>query len=822
MEKPTLDPDEWIISVANVKRLYISMRRRLFKWALGGAFSFYLLFGTRDRLYKAEGSFKAEIEKQASETFFKELIVGITTSPHIPMTPILKSSCVLKPLIEKLGLQIKGQADFAFTDVYFEGEKKGRFYLQFINEKEFTVYNEEKKGLVNCPYQLKGMEFTLIKAPSKIKLGRWYRFEIVHWKKLMKKLKKRIKIKTDKENKSILFISALHKNRYTAAQIVNGLMCEYQAYLKKEYDGVARAQLKLLEERQESLLAKMEYLFDQHATYLSANLKKGGFSGLDQETESVAPLYRAMRGRSLAIDVELNRLGEFEKGDWQLFAAKEDLVTDGIKHLVGQLQSLTQERDLIEPQLAMGMDLRLEAQNRDVAPLLEEIEGIDLQTARALCLEYNGKLDGQEVYIRTLAQVKGQLLNSSFDLAPLSSLLPDPLSQKIIQEASALEVQLKDEKNHSIKEGHRWEKEVAHLRKVFIDHVDQLMLVAQLNADRFRQKMGQLQRITLDGIHQQMAVLREEMQEWIQGRKRALLIEKGLTEKKMEEIRAEMGDIFPEKWRFEKGLEVKIDAVKKMMAVVTEVVESKRIANQLHYVESKPLDFALVPEKKGLPYVWLLLFLGAFTCPFSLFSFTFIRQLIRGFPVSSEVLSALQIPHLGELSSFAELELLRKVALFSEGAKTVALILGKGVDYSDALGENLARRFAKSIFIRCDFSLFPKEGEVPGILQMGLDEAIIRQGKGFDFIAPGGYTPFGVEIIQSLWFKEMIERLGKTYDWVFLVSKGSLSSVETEALLRHSEKALVTLSAEQIEELTPFIHWGYDKGICRITFITQV
>ena len=201
-----------------------------------------------------------------------------------------------------------------------------------------------------------------------------------------------------------------------------------------------------------------------------------------------------------------------------------------------------------------------------------------------------------------------------------------------------------------------------------------------------------------------------------------------------------------------------------------------------------------------------------------------------------EKLKALRLPVLGlinpccdgpsvEVPSGSDLNLLRNIALFAEGGKVIGLIGGRGPDYSYALGENLARRHAKPIIVRCDFQTPFSREEGSGVLQIwkgGLGELPIRKGKGFDFLTSGGYTPFGTEIIQSLQFRQLIDLLKKEYDWVFLLLRTPLSSAEAFAALRLCDKAVVTVSGEQTEELTPFVHWGYDEDCCRLTFITQI
>jgi hypothetical protein len=461
-----------------------------------------------------------------------------------------------------------------------------------------------------------------------------------------------------------------------------------------------------------------------------------------------------------------------------------------------------------------------------------EFDGIDLNTARALFIQYNNKLDTAEAAMRYLTQFKKELHQPDFELSSLSSVLQDALSQKLIAEASTASLQLKDEKYHSSKEGQRYEEQIALQRKILGDHLDQLYKVEELNASLVREKIVGLQKVSLDCINQQISVLHEQASDSIKERKKALLQEKGILAGKMGEIRS-MAASLPEKWRLEKWLELKTIMMTKIMQTVTEVVEAKTISHHLHHVESKPLDHAVLPVAPENPRLFLLTLLGALSSAFALFSLCLIRQILKGFPTTLEKLRALRFPALGSISAFCDgpsvetptgpdLEILRQLALFTEGGKVIGLLAGQGPDYSFALSENLARMSTKSIILRCDFlSKFRKE-DCPGLLQIWkgeIGDLPIRKGKGFDYITAGGYSPFGTEIIQSQRFTELLEILKKNYDQIFLLLRTPLTSAESAAALRLCDKVAVTVTKEQTEELTPFITWGYHEDCCRLTFV---
>lgn len=920
------------------------MWKKLVGWAFIGGIVFCLYFANTEALYRAEASFKEGVEKVSTESFYKELLGGIVGVTQPQTTSVMKSNRVLRPLAERLGMQVcpilrewsftkllrrykescrverglllEDLSRFVFGQVHYDEEESIPFCLIFSNQEEYRVFdgnkkNEIAKGKVGIPCLLEGefkqASFVLKSVPENLKFNQSYPFSMNPWTEAVGALRGRIKIKTDKDNGSILIISASHRDRHLAAEIVNELIDAYQIYLKTEYDITATEQLAYLEGKQEQIVEKMDQLFDQHMDYLSKNLGDSGFTGLEQELQSLLGPHHQMYDKLLSIDVELKRLDELEEEGKMTILVESSSFSQGFNQVVQRIQDLKQQRDLIELSLAQNVQIALSIrkdqlkevrdarfaverlidemdmgneitscdfdpalaiwaktlidseEKEDFAEYLEktvrlfsirekmlqerffhgkdvprELEGMDLVSARSLFSQYNSKLDTAEANLKHYNQLKKQILNPHFDLASLSSVLLDPLSQKIIGSASGFEMLLKDEKHYSFKEGERWKEEVGLQRNILIDHIDQLILVEELNADLMRDKMSALQKISLDCINQQISVLQEQVRDALKERRKALFVEKEILTRKMEEINSSLAMVIPEKWRFEKWLEIKTAMVSKMMGTVTEVVESKTMANQLHHFESKPLDLATIPKSPMPLHLRRMFFLGAFAFSGFAFSLAFIRRLLKGFPADFERLKAIRFPVLGRISFFCDgkhvetpsgmdLELLRKISLFLDSAKIVGLIAGKGPDYSYALCENLGRRDLKSIVLRCDFLSKMNQEDTPGIFQLykkELEELPIRQANGFDYVPAGGYTPFGVEMIQSDRFEKILSAVSKNYDKVFLFFNGPLSSVQSQAALKLCDKAIVTVNQEEIEALTPFIHWGYDEGSCRITFIT--
>jgi hypothetical protein len=128
------------------------------------------------------------------------------------------------------------------------------------------------------------------------------------------------------------------------------------------------------------------------------------------------------------------------------------------------------------------------------------------------------------------------------------------------------------------------------------------------------------------------------------------------------------------------------------------------------------------------------------------------------------------------------------------------------------------------LLVRCDFSSPFSQKDVPGLLQVLRGSSgplpIRREANDrFDLMATGGYTRYGTELIRSPLFEELLEQLCSSYDHVLLFSRAPLTSADTEALLRISDKAAATFQEEPIELLTPLMRWAYHDGRTRLTFL---
>jgi hypothetical protein len=927
------DSDERVFTLDDIVDLFIRSKQKLLRAAFFGVAAAVLLCLLKPVEFEIAATFKEGAEKNGSDgTSLRELFGGFGSIGGEPQAiALMKSYQVLKPLIEKKGLQasvlrsslpfrtarrilenlaaelgkkIPDIEWFSFQEVSYGDEASLVLQLSFSDPTHFSLYDMRgkrlAKGEVGVPVALDTVSFTISQTPKRLYLKKKYRLEFESWISTVDQFIKKLSIIPSKSNESIYNLAFYCRDRKQGVQLLDQLMIEYQLYLKRDHNQTAAEQIAYLESKQDQVFSKMGQVFDEHADYLKNAIGERGYIAMEQEAESYLEPHEQMRGRLLEIDIELSQLEEKKNIPFMLGKTSFD---QKISATLVQVQKYQQQRDMIEISLlphyiGRGSELKsdelvaVREQKEEIENVLQsiqtqkewslppqfgwargftsslqrgdftayltnqqrllsvrekvlsdrfshlggnrkEFEGLDLKTSRTLYIAYNQQLDAAEVSMRRYAYLKDEIQRRDFELSTLSAILTDPLSADLIGRASKVGLQLKDERYRSSKEEERWSEEIVLEKKILSEHLDQLWKIEELNQTLLREKIRSLQEASLDCLNQEISVLQRQLDDSIGIRKEALIQEKEILNKKMEELRL-LASALPKRWARENWLKLKTEMGTKIISVVTELVESKTISHHLHHVESKPLDLATLPTKPLSPRMLVMGILGGVGAVFALFFFLFFRTLLRGFPVTGAKLRALNFPFCGKISSFcdgpyvervdgSDLETLRQLALFLDKEKVVLMIGGKGPDYSYSFTENLTRTGKRTLLIRADFSPQFSPADRPGLLQWvqsEIEEVPIRRGKGFDFIPSGGFSSFGPEVLQSKKFQELLDFCKQSYSQVLIWLRSPIDSVEVKSVLLYSERAIATVAGETTEELTPLLKWAYHDGKGRLTFIS--
>lgn len=849
--------DERVCSLQDICRLIKRHAKTFLSLSLIASLGMVFLFSLRDSKYKVESSFFEASEYKISKDSLRNFMGSfdlIETSPRA--AAFIKSQEVMKGLVERLGLLFSVEEesffkktlsrlachvradlgkrcadpdDFIFENGRFDGENSTSYELCFHSSSDFSVFNPKKiklaSGCIGKEVRFADaneiVEFTLLKTPQDLQIGKRYQIRVDPWFLKIKHLVNDLKISSDKSASCIYHLCFYHNNRRTAVRVLNELMKEYQSYLERGYNKIASSQINYLKQKQNQIIKDLSDVFEEHSKYLQSNIEEMGRYCFLSSNNNAFYSYEQMEEKMTELDLEQAKLNALISQDFCTAILGENLFFRKLAEVTDEIRDLKKRKEPLENYFkARG------------SPSLEEnyFEGIDFQTAISLLVDYNTKIDESEITKKQYAQVQEEIGSPHFVTSSLSSFLSDDLSQSLIVEAGKMHLLLQDEKHHSEKEGQRWKEEISLQKKVLKAHLEQLSKIQDIHTDLHREKLVKLKKAILSSIHQQIAILEEQAKEAISEREEALLKEKEILQSKMAEFRSFAGKAFPEKWRHEQWLSYQEELGIKMMTALTELIESKTMAIRLHHEESKPLDFAslpALPEKSGL-FAWTAL--SCFGSCLAGFCFLILKTLRRGFPASLENIQSLKYPNCGKidascLKSFAQenLEPFRRMAGFLEespSGKVVSLILGEGPDYSYAFTEYLALRSFRSLLIRCDFQTSQESGI--GLLQLWKKEIqniSFRSIKSCDVLDTGGVSPFGLEIVQSPFFSDLIEKVRNDYDWIFLCFKSPLKNAESIAGLNFCDKAIVSIAEEPLEQLYAFTHRSCHGKENRLTFV---
>ncbi|MEN9654828.1 MAG: hypothetical protein RL235_940, partial [Chlamydiota bacterium] len=235
--KPVLrEGDTRIFTLDDVKRLYMKSCRTLCRSAVIGAvlaLCFLLRSGPK---FKAEASFREAAEKKGGEGALGELLGGIGVAhQQAQATALMKSHHVLRPLVERFGLQAnvieqgrwsalmtgaqeKLQIElgrqipeidrFVFANVHYQGEQPLSFRLTLQDETYFALHDASgrflRSGQLGRPCVLKDVTFTLVAFPHAVQRSRTYDLTIDPWFVQVGYLQGAIKVVPHKMYKGVL------------------------------------------------------------------------------------------------------------------------------------------------------------------------------------------------------------------------------------------------------------------------------------------------------------------------------------------------------------------------------------------------------------------------------------------------------------------------------------------------------------------------------------------------------------------------------------------------------------------------------------------
>jgi tyrosine-protein kinase Etk/Wzc len=472
-----------------------------------------------------------------------------------------------------------------------------------------------------------------------------------------------------------------------------------------------------------------------------------------------------------------------------------------------------------------------------------EYQGISFELATQLYLDYSKQLVQMEGTIRQNLFFIHQIEDPNFEITSLSSGLTDPVSNAMIQKASDLVLNLRDQNNQSLREQERIKNQLDLQRTFLTLHLKQMVQLMELNKQLIDEKVFALQNVSLELIHQRISLLEKNLQDYLQSRLHNLHQERSLIQRHLESIHADMS-LIPPKWVSEQLLHQTVATNQGIVEEIVKLVESKNISHNLEVIRSAPVDLSIPPVHPIAPRILLWGFLGFILG--GMFGSCFIlgRALSKGLKVSPENLELMGYHVSGILSPSLptatykklreyNLNTLRRLqgyfdsfalpahASSEQKAKFLLLIEGEGPDYAGDLADLFLKRERRILTL--DLSFTETTGNPsPGLLQYlkgEISKPPIQKGEHGDCIKAGGASDFAIEMVGSPIFQQLIEQIEPNYDWILVVSRALPCSVEAESLLALFPCSAVTLKHERIEELYIYTTYLKQSPPHKLTFI---
>jgi tyrosine-protein kinase Etk/Wzc len=477
-----------------------------------------------------------------------------------------------------------------------------------------------------------------------------------------------------------------------------------------------------------------------------------------------------------------------------------------------------------------------------------EYQGISLEVATNLYLDYSKQLIQIEAEIRQNLFFINQIEDPNFEITSLSSGLTDNVSNAMIQKASELVLNLRDENNQSMREQGRIKEQLQLQRTFLIMHLKQMVQLMELHKQLIDEKIFALQNVSLELIHQRISLFEQNLQDYLKTRLFDLQLEKNLIKSHLESIHGEMS-LLPQKWVSEKLIVQEVETNQRIVEEIVKLVESKNISHKLEVIQSAPVDLAIPPVHPLIPKVFLWGFIGFMFGGFLGSGVVLGKTLSKGVNVSVENLELIGFHVSGKMVSplssrfnkqlqegnFATLRRLQnyfersKLAESSSsvenGSKLLLLLEGEGPDYAMDLADLLLKKRRRVLTLDLNFKETENENDILGLCQYlhgEISDPPIQKGIHGDRIAAGGSSPFVLEMLGSPIFQELIEKLKSDYDWILAVSHANPLSAEAESLLSLFHFAAITLKEERMEELNVYNRFLEQSPQNRLTFILDV
>ena len=783
---------------------------------LGGSYAFL-----KKPDYYAEASFKEKRKSvlETSKNLNLAFLLGENEKNESSAQSLMKSRKLLQKVIYQQGLQgvLESQGTFHFLssirhnfltelaylnsnfypeigerirlmarNLEYTGERPLSLALEFVSKDDYILYDPSSKelgrGTIGSLFRGEGFSFILLSNSNYNLTGKHWKLILLPLTQVVDSIRKVLKIRTDPEDKSILLLSYRNTDRDVAANFLNSLMTTYVNYLKEENTRSTQEQLNYLRRRKEEIASDLKNIMEEHAEAISSHATS---------IEFLAKLQESYTQRALVINLELKRLNNAlsaEPTSYEPFFNESDSTV--IHRLISDVRACK------EQVCAIQADLKTKP-SKEPTPKPAEFQGIDLDMANQLYLDYSQQLNEMEVNSVHYQFIISQIQDPQFEISTLSSVLNDTVSHNIINKAVELDLKKLDQANRSQKEIDRLKEDLALQRQYLRYHVEQNLQLLSIKQKIVFDKLAALQQIKMELLDQRVLVLNQHLTHYIKDRIENNLQEKSSLEHQQKTVKSRMEEM-PTQWASNKLIDLHLEMSTKMVEEITKLVESKNISSHIDLNQSAPLDISIAPLLPTNPHIILFTLLGAFCGGLLSLAFSLPKGIFRDTELSINLLKQLNVSAIGPISTFDQETLFRIIGWLntrttpSNKGKTAFLFLNQGYDYSNALIAEMSKNGSKVILIE-----FGKEEDVTNA-EINKEYKIEKK-NGYDYLLLKGRPNASIFTTS---FQKYLETLKEQYAWVMIAFQTPPCSEESTDLYPFCDCAILSLQHETLQQLT--------------------
>lgn len=885
--------EDFLLTFSDILRILKKNRHRILIGSLAFAFFAFLYGVTRPIEYQAYATFK---EKGKSQLGLSQSLSALLLNAEVNDSDALmmmKSRKLVEQLVKSLGLQVVlSKKEFTFSvlplqtikqnllieyallkkpnipvikdqnidlyakDVTYHGEIPFELQITFQSDDDFEIFNHNGnklgEGSLGAPFFIEGIQATLMRENSPGSSYRGirqnYLLTFLPLGGTAQTISKRFFIESDRSDKNLLKITYKHGNRHQAVSHINALMDLYQEHIIKEHQRTCALQIEYLQNRQQEMDMQLQEIMKNHAQELSSNLNSTGFVDYGTAMNFLTNNQHQFKQKLQALDLEIQWLHQAQNEGKLSYDTFNSTINSEVNNLLSkEIRSLRHEADSLEIALRKSQSNLQVPEDILIAKhsSFSEFQGIDLQTAKELYLNYSKELNDLESKSAQQQFIINQINDPEFEISSLSTVLVDPISTEMISKATQLIISLKDHENLTQKEQERLKAGLSMHKEFFIIHLSQAVQLMDLRQRLMKEKIEALQRVNLSLIQEQISLLENQMTEQISRRLASLKLEKALYDQNLAELRTEMATL-PRKWVSEQLIKQQMEINQNMIEEISKLVESKNLTSNLEKIQSAPVDLPITPIHPQSPHLFLITFLGTVAGAFLSFSWVLVKSVTQGVEASAENLCLAKQHVSGKLTKEyasvsnvpmldSDLNTLRRLIAFitsNDLKKTntsqacqgelLLLLINKGPNYSMNLAELMFKMGLKILVINLSFDAQGKYSNESGLLQYlegSVKQPVIINTKSYDFMPAGGISRHGNELIASNSFRDLIENLRKQYDWIIASSTVSPQAAEAEHLLELFPYAAISVMGESLQQLRNCISHAHGSEKHFITFV---